>query len=99
LFEFDGRTLCEAVRNTFKRRSTSIPEGLPFAFTDDFKKDVWKQNQWRAFLRKFKPKTMPGALDVVIGEVATFLIPIVEAVRSNSSLELAWMQGGPWRSK
>ncbi len=99
LFEFDGLTLCEAVRNTFKRRFTSIPEGLPFAFTDDFKKDVQKQTQWRAFLRKSKPKTMPGALDVVIGEVATFLIPVVEAVRSNSSLELAWMQGGPWRSK
>ncbi|NOY86870.1 MAG: nucleotidyl transferase AbiEii/AbiGii toxin family protein [Deltaproteobacteria bacterium] len=31
LFEFDGRTLCEAIRNTFRQRSTPLPNGLPMA--------------------------------------------------------------------
>jgi len=96
LFEFDGRTLCEAVRNTFRRRSTPLPGGLPLAFTDDFRKDTQKQIQWRAFVRKSKPETVAGDLDVVIGDLASFLLPVVEAVRSDRHLELFWARRGPW---
>lgn len=96
LFEFDGRTLCEAVHNTFKRRSTSLPEGLPLAFTDNFSKDAQKQTQWRAFVRKSKPEIMSGSLEVIVGEVVTFLMPVVEALRNNSSFDLVWLRGGPW---
>jgi hypothetical protein len=99
LFAFDGRTLCEAVGNTFKRRSTPIPDGLPLAFTDDFRKDVQKQAQWRAFVRKTKPDTAAEKLDVVIGDLAAFLMPVVEAVRQSRSLHLLWAQGGPWNKK
>jgi hypothetical protein len=96
LFVFDGRTLCEAVGNTFKRRSTPIPDGLPLAFTNDFRKDVQKQAQWRAFVRKTKPDTAADNLDVVIDDLKAFLMPVVETVRQNRLLELLWAQGGPW---
>lgn len=96
LFEFDGRTLCEAVRNTFSRRSTPLPGGLPLAFTDDFRKDTQKQIQWRAFVQKCKPETVAGDLDVVIGDLASFLLPVVEAVRGDRHLELFWARRGPW---
>jgi len=99
LFAFDGRTLCEAVGNTFNRRSTPIPDGLPLAFTDDFRKDVQKQTQWRAFIRKTKPDTAADNLDVVIDDLAVFLMPVVEAVQQSRLLELFWAQGGQWSER
>jgi predicted nucleotidyltransferase component of viral defense system len=96
LFEFEGRTLCEAVRNTFRRRSTALPVGLPIAFTDEFRESTQKQTQWHAFVRKSKPENMPKDFDSVIGEVATFLMPVVEAARDDQIIETVWVQGGPW---
>ncbi len=96
LFEFEGGTLCQAVRNTFERRSTPLPDGLPFAFSDDFRRDTQKQTQWRAFVRKSKPDMIAGDLDAVVGDVAAFLRPVLEALLDNSSFELVWVQGGPW---
>lgn len=96
LFTFDGGTLCRAVNNTFKHRSTSIPRGLPFAFTDDFRKDAQKQAQWRAFVRKAKPDTVASKFDAVIYDIETFIMPVVEAVRQGQLLKLVWTQGGGW---
>jgi hypothetical protein len=45
LFEFEDRTLCEAVRNTFRRRSTALPVALPIAFTGEFRKSTQKHTQ------------------------------------------------------
>jgi predicted nucleotidyltransferase component of viral defense system len=99
LFAFDGRTLCEAVGKTFKRRSTRIPDGLPLAFTDDFREDVQKQAQWRAFVRKVKSDTAVDNFDVVIDDLAAFLMPVVEAVRQGRLLELLLGKGGHWSNK
>jgi hypothetical protein len=96
LFEFDGRTLCEAVRNTFRRRSTPLPGGLPMAFTDEFRKDAQKQTQWRAFVRKAKPENVSGDIVAVLGDLAAFLMPVMEAAREDEHFELLWPQGGPW---
>ena len=96
LFTFDGGTLCKAVGNTFKRRSTSIPGGLPTAFTDDFRKDAQKQTQWRAFIRKAKPDTMTDNLDVLMNDIETFMMPVVDAVRQGKLLKLIWKRGGRW---
>jgi hypothetical protein len=96
LFEFDGGTLCEAVRSTFRRRSTLLPAGLPMALTDEFRKDTQKQTQWRAFVRKSRPESVSDDINAVIGELATFLMPIVEAARSEKRFELPWPRGGPW---
>jgi predicted nucleotidyltransferase component of viral defense system len=96
LFTFDGRTLCKAVGNTFKRRSASLPRGLPVAFTDDFRKDAQKQAQWRAFVRKAKPDITADNLDVVINDIEAFIMPVVDAVREGKPLKLIWKQGGRW---
>ena len=96
LFEFDGRTLCDAIRNTFRRRSTPLPNGLPMAFTDEFCKDTQKQTQWRAFVRKSKPEDVYGDFDDVISDVAAFLTPVIEAARGDNHFELSWIEGGPW---
>lgn len=99
LFTFDGRTLCKAVGNTFKRRSASLPRGLPVAFTVDFRKDGQKQAQWRAFIRKAKPDILADSLDVVINDIEAFIMPVVDAVREGKPLKLIWKQGGRWSKR
>ncbi|MCK4807093.1 MAG: nucleotidyl transferase AbiEii/AbiGii toxin family protein, partial [Candidatus Aegiribacteria sp.] len=79
LFTYDGKTLRDAVNNTFNRRSTQIPRGVPVAFTDEFRKDPQKQVQWRAFVRKSEPEILLGNLDTTIGEIVTFLMPVLNA--------------------
>jgi hypothetical protein len=96
LFEFNGSTLCDAIRNTFRRRSTVFPSGLPKAFTDEFRKDAQKQTQWRAFVRKSRPVDVSGDFDAVIEEVSAFLMPILEAARGEKSFGKLWSQNGPW---
>ncbi len=97
LFEFDGRTLCDAVRNTFQRRSTALAAEVPMSFTEEFSKDKQKQIQWRAFLRKSRPENAPRDLDTVVSEVALFLMPVIKALQCDEMLELIWSQGGPWK--
>jgi predicted nucleotidyltransferase component of viral defense system len=96
LFDFDGWILCDAIRNTFVRRSTLLPRGLPMAFTDEFRKDTQKQTQWQAFLRKAKPKNVPEEIDAVIGEVASFLVPVLKAASEDKPFQPAWSKGGSW---
>jgi hypothetical protein len=96
LFEFDGPILCEAVHNTFSRRSTPLPRGLPTAFTREFRQDDQKQTQWRAFVRRSKPEMTEDELDTVIDDVVAFLAPIVEALQNDTVLDSVWTVGGPW---
>jgi len=97
LFEFEGRTLCEAVRNTFSRRATTLPNGLPTAFMEEFRQDPQKQTQWQSFVRKAKPEPVGDSFDTVIDDVVAFLMPVVEAISGNRLLDKAWVPGGPWK--
>ena len=96
LFEFEGSSLCNALRNTFKRRSTPLPQGLPMAFTNEFSKDGRKQSQWKAFVRKFEPKDVSDDFDHIIDVLKVFLMPVLIAARGDNHFELSWPEGGPW---
>ncbi len=96
LFEFEGSSLCNALHNTFKRRSTPLPQGLPIAFTNEFSKDKRKLSQWKAFVRKSKPKDVSGDLDNIIDLLRVFLMPVIIAAHGDNPFELSWPKGGPW---
>jgi predicted nucleotidyltransferase component of viral defense system len=51
-FSFESELLLKALKATFERRRTPLPEELPVALTEEFENDVNKQTQWKAFLRK-----------------------------------------------
>ena len=54
-FAFEGKTLAQAIQNTFQKRGTDLPvAGLPVAFTSEFYDDVNKKRQWTAFSAKNK---------------------------------------------
>lgn len=99
LFTYDGKTLRDAVNNTFNRRSTQLPRGVPVAFTDEFRKDPQKQVQWRAFVRKSEPEILPGNLDTTIGEIVTFLMPVLNAIQNSSDFRSTWNLYGAWRKQ
>lgn len=99
LFEFEGQTLCDAIRNTFRRRSTPLPGGLPMAFTQEFRKDAQKQTQWQAFVRKSKPEDVSGDLGAVIIDIAVFLMPAIEASEREKPFWMLWPPNGPWNQR
>ncbi len=53
-FQFDGNTLTEAIKATFARRGTAIPNITPVALTVEFSSSPDKNTQWKAFLRTSK---------------------------------------------
>lgn len=72
---FELTILREAVRNTFARRGTPMPKGLPVALTPEFASDPSKITQWSAFLRKNLLEA--DSLEVVIERLGAFLGPVL----------------------
>ena len=99
LFAFDGDVLSDAISNTLRRRSTLLPPGMPLAFTKEFRGDVQKQTQWRAFVRRFKPEGVPESLDSTIEQVSAFLVPLLDCFRKERDCDQTWSIGGPWCNK
>ena len=56
-FEFDGETLVKAIRTTFDRRKTKLPETVPAAFAEEFA--TTKTLQWNAFVRRNRLREEP----------------------------------------
>jgi predicted nucleotidyltransferase component of viral defense system len=95
---FDGDILTRAVRATFERRRTPIPESLPLAMTPAFAAILAKQMQWQGFLGKSGLSAAPAQLSDVVARIATFLEPIITAAQGSATLKLAWIPGGPWEN-
>jgi hypothetical protein len=95
---FDGKTLREAIRKTFKTRGTELPaDGLPLAFTPEFYDDASKKRQWTAFCAKNATYVAKTEFKSVIDTLKTFLVPVVSALRKETSFSQQWKPGGPWR--
>ena len=67
----DQPVLTEAIRATFQRRATALPDGVPFGLTDAFATDAQKQSQWNAFLRR--NRLVAPDLKAVVDELRTFV--------------------------
>lgn len=57
--DLDDSELVRAIRATFVRRSTALPEGTPMGLTEAFAMDPGKQAQWRAFVARNSLDTVP----------------------------------------
>ena len=94
--EYDGMLLTEAVRATFERRQTKIPATAPLALTQSFANDSMKITQWNAFLRKHLQHHDTGNLEMIVERIATFIMPVFEAIRSGRVLENQWNPEQGW---
>lgn len=90
-FSFTSAGLGEAIRRTFERRQTAMPQDVPTGLSERFV--VEKGGQWRAFLRRERLCAAPEMFDEVIGQLSAFLLPLLSA----AAAEQSWPAGGPWR--
>ena len=95
-FPFGGLALAEAIRATFERRGTALPDGIPSGLSDEFARDRAKQAQWSAFVRKGKLNGAPQILGPVILRLREFLAPPTEILRTGEAFTHVWAPGGPW---
>lgn len=94
-FDFEGKTLAEAVKKTFANRDTQIPE-RPLAFSKAFGEDHQKQVQWKAFIRKSKLENAPQGFADVTGRIQGFLQPVIDALLNETPFRQQWRAGGQW---
>ena len=95
---FDGKTLSDAIRKTFRNRGTELPAGgMPLAFTPEFHDDASKKRQWTAFRAKNATYMAKAEFKSVIDTLKTFLVPVVSALHEETSFSHQWKPGGPWR--
>lgn len=95
-FAFDGTILVQAVRNTFARRETPLPERTPISLTDEFSEDVAKRSQWRNFLKRVNLRAAEQDFREVIGQLGRFLMPVLVAAGSRDEFHKDWIAGKGW---
>lgn len=96
-FEFDGTTLCQAIRATFRRRKTALPTETPLALTSEFGTDSTKVKQWQAFIKKNKLDMAGATLEEVCAFLRGLLMPPTHALVKEERFEKTWPPSGPWR--
>jgi predicted nucleotidyltransferase component of viral defense system len=96
LFHFNSETLVQAIKATFWRRQTPLPQGAPTAFTVEFYESSDKIRQWQAFMRRNRIDTTDADLSRVVTEITAFLAPPLRVAAEGPSLSATWEPGGPW---
>ena len=95
-FEFDGPRLGDAIRATFARRNTDMPEHEPIALRTEFAQLRDKPTQWRAFVRRSRLLDKDVALATVVEHLHRFLWPVALGLLNAHAMPRAWPAGGPW---
>jgi len=96
-FDYDGEILKNAIRATFLRRKTALPEEVPAGLSEGFAEDRTKQNQWNAFVRRTRLKLPCEDLNIIVAELSIFLVPPSVAACQSRTFHKTWRKGGPWR--
>jgi predicted nucleotidyltransferase component of viral defense system len=92
---FDGNTLVAALRATFRRRRTPLPETGIVPLSEEFVQDARVQANWKAFATKNRPRDF-DSLAEVINVLRSFLLPPIQCARTGEPFAARWNPGGPW---
>jgi hypothetical protein len=98
-FNFEGALLTDAIKATFIRRGTALPSGTPLGLTQGFSRDSQKAKQWQAFLTKSGLDHDHSELHIVVVQLASFVIPPIQAANAAKPFTLTWPKGGPWSTR
>lgn len=96
-FAFDREELAEAVRRTFERRQTPIPEAEPIGLTPAYWENPTRPAQVRAFARRARLAVPDDPGEDFVDLLGAFLLPILNDVRLGEPRAGAWPPGGPWK--
>jgi predicted nucleotidyltransferase component of viral defense system len=92
---FDGSTLVAAIRATFRRRGTQLPESGIVALSEQFVQDARAQANWKAYVKREGLRGFES-LAQVIEELRVFLSRPIEYARTGETFGSRWAPGGPW---
>jgi hypothetical protein len=93
-FEFDGRTLQQAIVNTFQRRNTPFPREVPVGLSASF--SVENQARWQGFVQRIHLEGIPESFTVVSQILNRFLVPLLHASADEELFDGKWKPSGPW---
>lgn len=96
-FDFDGRILAAAIRETLARRGRKC-DTFPVGLTPEFSESPDKQKQWMAFINK-QGISPSNSLADTIKMLQLFLAEPVKAVISNSDFDAMWIKNTRWQPK
>jgi len=96
---FELQVLSRAVRDTFERRGTPIPSGLPEGLLRVFVDEPGRMLQWRSFLENSGVVDVSEDLGEVVASIAEFLEPVIAEAQDGGGSSEHWPPGGPWKSK
>lgn len=92
-FDFSGKIMAEAIRLTFERRETEIPD-IVSTFSNEF--ITLKQAQWVAFHRRLQQTHIPEDLSIIVLAIKSFIEPLTTALSSGQVPPERWTAPGPW---
>lgn len=97
LFEFEGRSLTQAIRAIFERRDTLLPTANPLGLSTAFAEDGDKPRQRSAFVGR--ELLLLRTVDFLRRDhrVAEFVCPPLQAsAAAREEFGRHWPAGGPW---
>ena len=86
--DFDGKTLSEAVRETFDHRKTGLTDIA--AFETGFATDPLRQSRWKAFTKK-KQAMISVSLEETIQIIQSFLTPVITFIAGEEDCPDHWL--------
>lgn len=93
---FEGEQLQRAIRKTFERRETQIPQEIPTALTERFYKDEDKNQMWKVFIEKISDEEIPRELEEVVKRLKKFLWAVTQAINNGSDFNKRWTKQSEW---
>ena len=88
--------MVEAVKRTFERRNTPIPEQAPIGLTEMYWENPSRPAQVRAFARRAELDVPKDFADEFARVLGAFLLPVLDDLRRGANRTGTWQQGGPW---
>ena len=92
-FELDRAPLAAAVRQTFARRETALPQEKPTGLSEAYV-EAWG-GQWRTFLSRERMAAAPEQLATVVADLERFLMPLIK----DSAGNWYWQPRAGWMSR
>jgi len=84
----DGALLARALRATFERRGTPLPQRLPVALSAEFGDSASKQQQWQGFL--LKSRIPDSSLGETVALIASLLWPPTQVAVAGAPVTALW---------
>jgi hypothetical protein len=89
-FELQRAPLAAAIRQTFARRETALPQEKPTGLSEAYV-DTWG-DQWRTFLNRERMAAAPEQLATVVADLERFVLPLIEEAEG----DWRWKPGTGW---